>query len=210
MNGSGNNGGYALFNTAGTYLNKGDYHNVWIRQGKTFVEFVTIWLDLNQDGDFEDAEENIFTAVMPITPPLYKSSFTVPPSALLGITRMRVGMRWNSAPNVCGSTDFGEIEDYCVQIIPGTSITKLAEDIFDVVVFPNPFEKELTVQIDLKKETDLNLSIFSSAGQLVHQQDFGFQSSGKHQFLLQPNLASGVYFLKIQSKEGQVVKRIVR
>lgn len=209
VNGSGNNGGYALFNSGGIYLNKGDYHNVWIRQGKTFMEFVTIWLDLNQDGDFEDADENIFSAVMPITPPLYKSSFIVPASALLGITRMRVGMRWNSAPNVCGTTDYGEIEDYCVQVVPGLSITKLAEDIFDVAVFPNPFEEELTVQIDLKKETDVDLSIFSSTGQLAYQQNLGFQGIGKHQFLLQPNLPNGVYFLKIQTKEGQVSKLII-
>ena len=144
------------------------------------------------------------------TQSILNSSFVVPATAQLGITRMRVAMRWNNAPNFCGLFADGEAEDYCVQIISGLSITKLAEDMFDVGVFPNPFENELTVQIDLKKETDLNLSIFSSAGQLTYQQNLGFQSSGKHEFLLHPNLPSGVYFLKIQSKEGQVVKRVVK
>lgn len=207
--GSGNNGGYAFFGSSGILLNKGDYHNVWIRQGKTYVEYVKIWLDINQDGDFDDAEEEIFFNAMPVTPPIYKSSFIVPATAYLGITRMRVAMRYNNPPNNCGSIDYGEVEDYCVQIIPGTSTTQLTADVFDMLVFPNPYKETFQVQIELKKDTDLDFSIFSTTGQLVFSQNTGLQSSGKHSFILQPDLPSGAYFLKVQTKEGQVVQLIV-
>ena len=47
--------------------------------------------------------------------------FTIPIDAELGITRMRVVMQFNSPGGPCqlSGLAFGEMEDYCVEIIPG-------------------------------------------------------------------------------------------
>lgn len=77
-----------------------------------------IWIDLNQDGDFEDAGEELFD-----NPGVSKNSvngnLTIPVSATLGITRMRVGMNGSSADytlNSCTVFSYGEVEDYLVNI----------------------------------------------------------------------------------------------
>ena len=45
----------------------------------------------------------------------------IPADALLGHTRMRVIMRYNEAPgSPCDGFDYGEVEDYCITLIPNT------------------------------------------------------------------------------------------
>jgi len=41
----------------------------------------------------------------------------VPSAALGGTTRMRVRMTYSSTPTPCGSSSYGEIEDYSVYVI---------------------------------------------------------------------------------------------
>ena len=49
----------------------------------------------------------------------------IPISALLGPTRMRIGMRAGHAPtNACsGDFDYGETHDYCVNITAATGVS---------------------------------------------------------------------------------------
>jgi hypothetical protein len=57
-------------------------------------------IDYNQDGDFSDAGETVWTkARSKITP--VTGSITIPASALLGSTRMRVSMKYNATPTAC-------------------------------------------------------------------------------------------------------------
>jgi choice-of-anchor B domain-containing protein len=82
----------------------------------TYEEYWRIWVDLNFDGDFKDPDELVFDSG-------YASSNTmtgelsIPQSALTDKTlRMRVGMRWKQAAEACGSIDWGEYEDYSLQV----------------------------------------------------------------------------------------------
>jgi len=207
---SGNNGGYFINNNVDILLGKGDYHNISISQGKSFTEHVKIWLDINQDGDFLDPDEEIYSAIMSVNTPTIYGSITVPPSTLLGVTRMRVGIRWNNPPLVCGTTDLGEIEDYCVQIVPGTSIQQLPQSVLNCLVYPNPFSETITLELDLNRDTDLHLAILSATGQFVYTKNLTHQSAGKQSIELSPNLPTGVYFLQIKTKDGQFTKRIIK
>lgn len=73
--------------------------------------YFRVWIDYNQDGDFTDAGELIYTfnGGGP-----YSGSIAVPLTATLGLTRMRVHQGLNTAP--CGSTTNGETEDYTINI----------------------------------------------------------------------------------------------
>ncbi len=71
-----------------------------------------MWIDFDQDSVFSD-EELVFSGN---TTASLSGSFDVPSAALEGLTRMRVAMRYGSAPSPCGSFTYGEVEDYSVTI----------------------------------------------------------------------------------------------
>ncbi|MEM9544822.1 MAG: GEVED domain-containing protein [Bacteroidota bacterium] len=86
---------------------------VWT--GVIYPEAYSVWIDYNQDGDFEDAGEQVFTQT-PTTATPISGSFVVPASALEGVTVMRVSMKYNGIPGPCESFTWGEVEDYSVNI----------------------------------------------------------------------------------------------
>ena len=79
-----------------------------------------IYIDYNQDGLFTGANENVasFSSNSNIA---NVGSITIPPGATPGITRMRVVSveNWLSQlPSPTGIYDYGETEDYCINIAP--------------------------------------------------------------------------------------------
>lgn len=88
--------------------------------GGTYV----IYIDFNQDGDFEDSGERVVMASYSTPPSSVSGNIYVPIGAVLGITRMRVSM-WEGAAQIfvapCGFGPYstGEVEDYNVNISIG-------------------------------------------------------------------------------------------
>ena len=88
-----------------------------------FPQGLGVWIDFNQDDDFDDPGEFIYNdGPNEITPS--SGNFTVPLTALTGNTRMRIQMRYNGLPLAADSCDeaatgldFGEVEDYTVNIV---------------------------------------------------------------------------------------------
>ncbi len=119
-NTSGNDDGYANYTNFSTDLEVDMTYDITLEpgfDGYPYDEYFMVWIDYNQDGDFDDADEVVYdpgnTTQNAIT-----GNFTVPTDALAGPTRMRVTMRWNETPTSCQQTfDYGEVEDYCVNII---------------------------------------------------------------------------------------------
>jgi len=116
---SGDNGGYADFGTefGGTYNAGGVYfYTVVAGYGDgPFSETWRGWMDFNQDGDFDDADELIFSN---FGQSAVSGTFSVPSSALNGLTRLRVAMSFAIVPG-CGDFPEGEVEDYCVTVTGG-------------------------------------------------------------------------------------------
>ena len=88
--------------------------------GNSFNEFFSAYIDFNQDGEFGD-DEAIFISEQS-TDVAVSGEFTIPTDAVLGIARMRVIMRFNTLNGPCdaGGFDYGEVEEYCVNIIENT------------------------------------------------------------------------------------------
>ena len=112
-------GGYTDFTNVSTDLTADASVNITITPtwtGTVYNEGYSIWIDYNQDGDFTDAGEQVFTRSATTATPI-SGSFTVSSSAASGNTRMRVSMKYNGIPTACESFTYGEVEDYTVNII---------------------------------------------------------------------------------------------
>ncbi|MFP4664620.1 MAG: PKD domain-containing protein [Bacteroidales bacterium] len=84
-------------------------------------DHVLVWADWNRDGDFQDADESLFTSEEGEGP--FSTTITVPASATPGPVRVRVRLEDNGSSPVndpCGNSGYGEVEDYTIQIIDDT------------------------------------------------------------------------------------------
>ncbi len=134
---SGNNNGYGDFTSMVSELERNSNHPVKMVPGfanSVYKETWKVWIDFNQDFDFDDpGEEVIFTA--PTSEAVY-GNIAIPYDAPIGLTRMRVSMMWNGNPMSCGIFEYGEVEDYAIYIIPNSNndpceIEKIVETTFE-------------------------------------------------------------------------------
>ena len=102
-----------------------EMHPVWTPNGPVKSQYYGVWIDFNQDGDFDDPAENVWSQnsrepnFLPVL-----GNFAVPSWAPMGATRMRVAAKPNGpiSDDPCagssGSFEGGEVEDYTVIIGP--------------------------------------------------------------------------------------------
>lgn len=111
--------GYTDFTNLTVSVNAGQTYTASVTpsfSGSTYQEYVRIWIDLNQDGDFTDPGEEVFAAGPSAS--TMSGPLTIPSTALSGDTRMRVSMKWNAVPGPCEVFAYGEVEDYTINISP--------------------------------------------------------------------------------------------
>ncbi|GAA4272242.1 GEVED domain-containing protein [Aquimarina gracilis] len=125
------NGSYTDYTSQSTNVTKGQSVSLTITPGITTSNWASNvvggWIDWNQDGDFEDAGEEVLMK----TPGVggQTTTVTVPNDAKSGSTRLRVRYRWFSNPNPCGTaaSDGDEVEDYTV-IVGGDTTNPTCSD----------------------------------------------------------------------------------
>lgn len=209
---SSKNGGYGKFDTITTTLQAGKTYPVSIKpgfSGSPFSQGARIWIDLNQDGDFEDLGEQMiefprFTATV-------NGTIVIPTTAISGTTRMRVGMKYvgfSGTPSTpCESFSGGEVEDYCVRIdnrIPTNDI--LRGDDFEI--FPNPFTHYLTIKNKNNTNSIQRIELYGIDGRILFSKKI---ENNPIELLLTdlPPLSTGLYFLKIRTDKGIWITKVV-
>ena len=113
---------YTDFTSISTTLDKGTQYTITVTPtwtGTVYSEGYSVWIDYNQDGDFTDAGEQVWTQSPTQATPV-SGSFTVPNSATDGATRMRVSLKYNGIPTSCETFQYGEVEDYTVVLQEGS------------------------------------------------------------------------------------------
>lgn len=83
---------------------------------------VIVWIDFNQDGDFDDNDEQLLRTITGTSP--WTGNIAIPTSAPTGKTRMRIRLNDTFpepeplAPNdtPCGNSGYGQVQDYTVVI----------------------------------------------------------------------------------------------
>lgn len=212
---SGNNGGYYLYDSIKITLRQGDFHMLFLQQGASpspFKENIRVWLDINQDGDFDDPQEQIFSHFF-TTDSMYRP-FIVPSSTLLGVTRMRFSLRWGqgNTPPRCGNFSYGEVEDYCVEIVVGTPVEKIEKPKATFQVYPNPFETFMDVDLQLPKQSNIQVQLLDMTGKLIYSTALGEYTQGQHLLRIHPqqDLPQGMYLLRLQTDEYQLVQKVIK
>lgn len=111
-------GQYQDFSNLSTSISAGNTYLISVTNGNSFAgDQVTVWVDWNQNGGFDDANEtyNLVYAITTV------GSIAVPANAINGNTRMRVRLNYTGAMLPCGIVTWGEVEDYTVNVSGGIS-----------------------------------------------------------------------------------------
>jgi choice-of-anchor B domain-containing protein len=128
---SASTGGYGDYTSISTDLGKGIVQNISITPlwaNNKYNEAYSVWIDYNKDGDFADLGEQVWTKAPSQTTPV-NGSFTIPATTAEGTTRMRVSMKYNAIPTPCESFQYGEVEDYTINITTGSGIQRCVSSI---------------------------------------------------------------------------------
>ena len=154
-NNSASTAGYADYTNVVGNVTQGQSYNFSATAGtSSSTDKVIVWIDLNQDGDFDDAGEQVLASEAHTSP--WAGSITIPATASVGITRMRIRLydSGSSGANTtsCGNSDLGQVQDYTLNIAaPPSYCTAGASN--------EAFEKITTVTF-----ADINNNSTSTAG----------------------------------------------
>ena len=80
------------------------------------------------------------------------------------------------------------------------------------VVYPNPFNSQLTLSYDLNKEGEVSVELFDALGARIRSiQNAVTEFPGTHVHQMSMGeLAPGVYFLSVSTAEGRSMHKIVK
>ncbi len=201
---SGNNGGYGNYTALSTNLVRGTSNSITITPtwtGTVFREAYRVWIDYNRDGDFLDAGEQVVNVSRTTATPIARS-FTVPTTALLGTTRMRVSMKYNASPTSCETFTDGEVEDYTVNISATARFNEDQTAKLEFNLYPNPVRDGILNFSDLESES--NYRIFSMMGQEL--------GNGKIQnnSVNVSSLKTGTYLIEVSNGSYSTTKRFIK
>ncbi|RMG83101.1 MAG: PKD domain-containing protein, partial [Bacteroidetes bacterium] len=113
-----NTDSYIYYTNLSTTVTAGQSYSISMQSGPDWDEGFGVWIDFNQDGDFDDMGEFVFASTTATTA-LVTGTVNIPSTAMHGPTRMRVRCRYGTTVNSsesCAQFSFGETEDYNVFI----------------------------------------------------------------------------------------------
>ncbi|RMG59792.1 MAG: T9SS C-terminal target domain-containing protein, partial [Bacteroidetes bacterium] len=157
-----------------------------------------VFVDWDQDGHFA-ASEQVWQGNSTDSSML-SGEIPIPADAALGITRLRVVMQRNQAPDACGSYLAGETEDFCLDILAG--VGTVGNLLPGLQIFPNPTADAVTLkapdrlhQVDVLDLTGRRLTTWRGRHTQVH--------------LRLGDLSPGLYLLKIQGAGGHALRKVM-
>ncbi|AWM13243.1 secretion protein [Flavobacterium sediminis] len=196
--------GYEDFTSVSTNAARGSSQTITITpywSGTVYSEGYAVWIDFNQDGDFDDSGELVWSKSASKTTPV-SGTITIPSTATLGATKMRVSMKYNAIPTSCESFTYGQVEDYTVNI---TSSGKEIEDtVFtstEITLYPNPTSSILNIT---GLSNSSAFTIYNLLGQPVKK------GNAENNMINVESLEQGHYIIEIQNNDQITTKRFIK
>ena len=216
---SGSDGGYGDYTNRVINVHAGNTYPYQLRPGYgngVVTEYWNVWVDWNQDGFFDPLCESLITRVGTNT---QNGTFQVPDYAKVGSTLMRVSMNPAGYSGACDQYDFGEVEEYSVNVITGAlaetdqgiDVNVVAQGVeiqnndIEMNVYPNPAFNEATIQVTGIEEP-IEMKVLDKLGRLVKtvavekNTVINFQQLG---------MSEGVYLLSISGESFMLNKKLI-
>lgn len=149
---SGDDQGYVANVTDGPIsMEKGSSYPIVFSPGfqtQPYEIYFRSWIDFDQNGSFETDElvyDQLTDGLVPVN-----ANISIPVDAVEGSSRMRIMMSYKgpgqtTIPNVCDQFNFGEVEDYCVEILPNSNLSVLNAEMDLIKLYPNPSDQHVTI-----------------------------------------------------------------
>ncbi len=212
---SGNDGGYKDMTSLQATVARGTTYTIYFSAGfasTAYTEYWAVWIDYNKNGTF-DTNEKVASGSSSSSGTL-SASITIPTTATLGVTRMRVSMKYNAAPTACETFSYGEVEDYSVNITSGTSAPstdnpfaeELGNEKVDIfTIYPNPASEKINVVLN-GIEGEVSARIYDMRGAVVK-----FQMLTDRNNTIEINdLTPGVYMISIDDEKQPITKQFIK
>lgn len=204
--------GYENYTAISTNAARGTAYTVTITPVWTstiYSEGYAVFIDYNQDGDFTDAGETVWTKATS-TAATATGTITIPATATLGTTRLRVSMKYNGIPTSCESFSYGQVEDYSINITASGAIVNqeiaagLAEtnETARFALYPNPVADELNVS--LADNTGYTFRITNTLGQQVSSGELSGNPIDVR------TLKTGLYVIELNNGTKRIVKKFAK
>ena len=196
--------GYEDFTSISTNVVRGTSNTITITPSWTstkYKEGYAVFIDYNQDGDFADAGETVFTKAAS-TSTTATGSFTIPATATLGSTRMRVSMKYNGIPTSCEAFSYGQVEDYTINITVTGRVDEASSKAISFTLYPNPVKGDV-----------LNISNLEIASEYRIVNMIGQElAKGKveNEIINVSNIATGTYIIEVSNANGSTSKRFIK
>ena len=214
-NSSENDGGYKDNTSKVATLAQGSATNAMIVsagfRSSSYTEHWAVWIDFNRNGTFESSEKVVSGSSSSANN--LSANVAVPANALLGNTRMRVSMKYNSAQTACETFADGEVEDYTVNITASSSSFSVLgntnaqalgnEDSLSLTAYPNPASNNIQVKLNSKAE-NLTYRIVNTLGQVVKRGQLNRNNINVS------DIKSGIYVLEVNDGQKSITTKLVK
>lgn len=193
---------YSDFTAISTEVNKGSTYDFIASYSNNYEsDQLIVWFDFNGNASFTDLGEEFAFPMSAGTNSPFTQAINIPLDAILGNIRMRVRLNdtnggSNSSP--CGSSTYGEVEDYTIVILD-QNIGVLENDFLsDLAVYPNPTNGELNIKLG-NNYTNVKVKISTVLGETILVKKY---TEIEH-IKLQLNANSGIYLVQIETQVGK-------
>ena len=205
--------GYQLFTSdliSPPFVQIGKPANIQITpgfMGQPKFEHFRVFIDWNQDGDFEDAQELAFDPGFAINQAC-SGQILAPEFAMPGLTRMRISMKmknnFSQPAEPCEYFQFGQVEDYCLRVAENNA-TSTGAPTTDKALFiwPSPADNQIWVKLPVV--SDISFVIKDLSGRFIRS---GVPDSAMGIAL--EGITAGVYLLEIFTADRHYAQLFVK
>ncbi len=164
-------------------------YELLVTSGMQAVSTYRAWIDYNNDLDFNDAGELLGTATSDAAYQDLTIPFTVPDGTPLGEKHLRVRCDFGVEPGACEDGQWGETEDYRVEVGGNTEVADLSQPLWDLT--PTSDGNGWLIRCALWSTED-RLILSDGSGRTVLTRDL----TGQFTEIDARFLASGIYYIQ--------------
>lgn len=89
-------------------------------------------------------------------------------------------------------------------------VISLQNIMYDIAIYPNPFNNDITVEIHSEEKQTLNIKLYSITKQFVYSKNFELITGANYLKIEPEALAHGMYLMHIQMNNTLTVKKVVK